>query len=130
MSTRSRPARGPAEMAVLTRRWWGMTPAGWAALAGLQLLPLLVAKHAPIQDYPGHLARQLVLRDLALDHGAKFGAAFTWHGGFAAYAGFDWLCLAAQAALPRLGIGTLGAAVLALYLLGFPLALGLAARAF
>lgn len=54
---------------------------GWIAAAVLVLcyIALLLRGALPLQDYPNHLARALVLGDLIGQHGAHFGSLFQYH---------------------------------------------------
>jgi hypothetical protein len=97
-----------------------------AWLAALLLTVAYVAVFAhfsstlPLQDYPNHLARAVVMADLLFHHGANFGGVFEYHFLAVPYVLGD-LALAAAIGL----FGITGAAALwnAVMVLSFPAAL-------
>jgi len=61
---------------------------GWAAALLMLLtygLVLIGLSPLPLQDYPAHLSRALVMGDLIFHHGSKFGGMFDYHFLFVSY---------------------------------------------
>jgi len=81
---------------------------------------LLYFSPLPLQDYPNHLARAVVMSDLMFDQGRQFGSDFELKYLFASYALGDWI-LAAM--VHYLGTSSAAAIWAVLVFLSFPLAL-------
>lgn len=91
-----------------------------AVLYALYVAYFLQLTSLPLQDYPNHVARAVVLGDLIFHHGARFGQVFSFHFAAAPYLLTDLLltgCLQLFGAKIGAGIFT------ALVLLSLPSAL-------
>ena len=89
-------------------------------LAAAYIGVLLYFSPLPLQDYPNHLARAVIMSDLMFDQGRQFGSAFELQYLFASYALGDWI-LATM--VHYLGTPSAAAIWAVLVFLSFPLAL-------
>ena len=91
----------------------GLTADGLLRRLGLPAVAVLYALYVayfvqltslPLQDYPNHVARAVVLGDLIFHHGARFGQVFSFHIVAAPYLLTDLLltvCFQAEEAWAR-----------------------------
>jgi len=80
---------------------------------GYLLLVLLCGALLPLQDFPNHLARALVIADLLFDHGRHFAGLYSFHFLWAPYILSDLVpATLAAAGGPSLAATVLGAALI------------------
>ena len=115
------PTGNPPAGAWLKAEWTAVAVIGIAyVIVFVQLAP------AVLQDYPDHLARAVVIGDLAFHHGSRFGAVFEYRFMAVPYILHDLLL---AGAVEVLGVANAAIVWQVLVLLSLPAALLLYARA-